>query len=405
MRLLRAICRIIFGLTFILSGFLKFIDPIGNSLIIKEYLSIFHLGFLDFSAVWIGMALSSLEFVIGICILLGIRLRLASAIGLIFISFFTLLTLYLAIFNPISDCGCFGEAIHLTNRETLFKNIILLLCALFLFFQRNRFSPIAPAPFEWSFVCVFELLALFIAIHAFVTMPRIDFTPYKVGTDLKSLHAVDMAQYETIFTYSKDGKTQNFSLDNLPDSTWTFIDSKSELISGNTAQIDLSLSDLSGNDRTDILYNDGPLFAVTIRDMQTIGPRQLKRIASFRDKLHNAGQELYVFAASTDFPEELGTNVYIADYKALLTLNRSNGGAVYFNDGTIVRKWASVNLPSANIAKTLVEDHEVIILQRFISERLFVNISLIGILFIVVLMRYFCRVFYKRESHIIMEKS
>src|SRR5574344_58861 len=193
MSFFRALCRIIFGLTFILSGFLKLVDPVGTGLIVEEYFTLFHLGFIDNLAVYCGMLLSSLEFIIGINTLLGLRMKITSIVGLIFIFGFTLVTIYLVIFNPINDCGCFGEAIHLTNMQSFLKNVVLLLCALLIFFQRKKYVPIVPAPAEWTFVGVFWAAGLLVSINALITLPHIDFTAYKVGTDLNAVKSMDQA--------------------------------------------------------------------------------------------------------------------------------------------------------------------------------------------------------------------
>ena len=115
MRSLRALCRLVFGLTFIFSGFVKLLSPVGTSLIFQEYFSALHLGFLSGISLYAGMLLAICEFTIGMCILLSVRMRFFTAAGFYLCCFFTLLTLYLALLNPISDCGCFGEAVHLTN--------------------------------------------------------------------------------------------------------------------------------------------------------------------------------------------------------------------------------------------------------------------------------------------------
>ena len=115
MKLIRAICRFAFGILFVLSGFLKAVDPVGTSLKFKEYFGALHLDFLDFLSIPCGILLTSAEFLVGVAILKGLRIQLFSKIALGFISFFTLLTLWIAIANPVSDCGCFGEALHLST--------------------------------------------------------------------------------------------------------------------------------------------------------------------------------------------------------------------------------------------------------------------------------------------------
>lgn len=406
MKLAKALCRLIFGLTFILSGFLKLTDPIGTGLIIKEYLAVFHMGFLDSASIGLGIALSTVEFIIGISILLGLRMRFFTWLGLIFISFFTLLTLYLAIFNPITDCGCFGEAINLTNWETFYKNLVLLTCALVLFFNRKSFVPIAHATFEWVSVGLFCALALLIAIPTYYNIPQIDFTAYKVGTDLDMLAKESRAEYETIFVYSKDGKQKEFDLSNLPDSTWTFVDSRTELISGSVelAQVDISLRDTAGEYCTEILLQEGPLVAGVIWDPEDMTPHKWFNLALLKSETLSAGSRFILLSTTREFednpvevffPQEI---IYTVDRKALMTLVRSNGGGVYLDNGTIIHKWPSRRITSERISAILSEDSDQVVLNDSIHQRLYINILLISIILIVILMRYFCKFFYTHKG-------
>lgn len=397
MRFLMAICRIIFGITFILSGFFKLIDPVGTGLIMKEYFAAFHLGFLDFSANFCAIALSLLECLIGICILSGLRMKITSSVALIITSFFTLLTLYLALFNPIKDCGCFGEAIHLTNWQTFYKNLILLPCALMIFLRRKKISEIASPGQEWAFIAIFALFTLMIATDAYVTIPKVNFTPYRVGTDLKALKYGDQAQYETIFIYSKDGREMEFDLENLPDSTWTFVDSKTELVSGSTrtAQVDLSLRDASGEYRTELLYEDGPLVAVSVWDPKRMNEASWGKILTLRENLKKAGEELYIFSTSDNLPDTLRSNLYTSDYKSLITLNRSNGGVVYFNSGIVVYKWSVRSVDTIDWKEVFAVDYEEMILRKSIHGRLYGAIAFLGLIFTLILTKYFCGLFYK----------
>lgn len=401
MSFFRALSRIIFGLTFILSGFFKLVDPIGTGLIVEEYFSIFHLGFMDSLALYFGIFLSSIEFIIGINTLLGLRMKITSVVGLIFIGGFTIITAYLVIFNPISDCGCFGEAIHLTNMQTFLKNIVLLLCSLLLFFQRKKYVPIVPVTAEWCLMTLFWAAALFLAFSAFLTLPRIDFTAYKVGTDLNALHSMEEAQYETIFVYRKDGKEQNFALDDLPDSTWTFVDSQTELISGSTttAQVDLTLRDSLGDYKTDMLYNTEKLVAAIVWKPEKMTQSNWERIEKLSDELQTIGLPLFIFSSSEQIPQNLKDITYLADYKSLITLNRSNGGAVYFAKGVIAHKWANRHLDNLNIAKVLSQDPEIITVEEHIDEQLFICVLILGTILFLVLMRYFCRLFYSHEKY------
>ena len=380
MRFLRALCRVLFALTFILSGILKLLDPVGTGLIVHEYLSFMHLDFLDSGAIVLGIALATLEFLIGICVLSGLRLRIVAWVALILTAFFTILTFYLMRFNPISDCGCFGEAIHLTNTQTFIKNVVLLVLAILIFLGRKRATRVAPAPLEWVFIALFALVGLSVALRALATIPQVDFTAYRVGSSLDELAQENQARFETTFIYTKDGHTEEFTLDNLPDDSWTYLDSKTVQLGGSTrmAQVDFTLDQM-----------EGPVLAVSVHHPDALRAENVERIEAFRTAALAAGIQPVVYGPTETYET--------ADWKSLLTLNRSNGGAVYFNDGTIVAKWANSELPKVDLPAVLQEDPDVLILKHRIREQLYVSILIAGVLVLLVLMRVLCKLLIKKR--------
>ena len=380
MRFLRGLCRVLFALTFILSGILKLLDPVGTGLIVHEYLSFMHLDFLDSGAIVLGIALATLEFLIGICVLSGLRLRIVAWVALILTAFFTILTFYLMRFNPISDCGCFGEAIHLTNTQTFIKNVVLLVLAILIFLGRKRATRVAPAPLEWVFIALFALVGLSVALRALATIPQVDFTAYSVGSSLDELAQENQARFETTFIYTKDGHTEEFTLDNLPDDSWTYLDSKTVQLGGSTrmAQVDFTLDQM-----------EGPVLAVSVHHPDALRAENVERIEAFRTAALAAGIQPVVYGPTETYET--------ADWKSLLTLNRSNGGAVYFNDGTIVAKWANSELPKVDLPAVLQEDPDVLILKHRIREQLYVSILIAGVLVLLVLMRVLCKLLIKKR--------
>ena len=380
MRFLRGLCRVLFALTFILSGILKLLDPVGTGLIVHEYLSFMHLDFLDSGAIVLGIALATLEFLIGICVLSGLRLRIVAWVALILTAFFTILTFYLMLFNPISDCGCFGEAIHLTNTQTFIKNVVLLVLAILIFLGRKRATRVAPAPLEWVFIALFALVGLSVALRALATIPQVDFTAYRVGSSLDELAQENQARFETTFIYTKDGHTEEFTLDNLPDDSWTYLDSKTVQLGGSTrmAQVDFTLDPM-----------EGPVLAVSVHHPDALRAENVERIEAFRTAALAAGIQPVVYGPTETYET--------ADWKSLLTLNRSNGGAVYFNDGTIVAKWANSELPNVDLPAVLQEDPDVLILKHRIREQLYVSILIAGVLVLLVLMRVLCKLLIKKR--------
>lgn len=374
MRIVRGFCRVIFALTFILSGVLKLLDPVGTGLIVKEYLDFMHLDFLESASVVLGIALATTEFTIGICVLDGLRLKIVAWAALILQSVFTLLTLYLMLFNPISDCGCFGEAIHLTNTQTFLKNVVLLALAVVIFLGRKRASRVAWPGLEWAFIGLFALLGLSVAVRALATIPQVDFTAYRVGSSLDELAQENQARFETTFLYTKDGHTEEFTLDNLPDESWTYLDSHTVQLSGSTkmAQVDFTLEQM-----------EGPVLAVSVHHPDALNTENKDRIERFCKAALMQGQEVLRYGPTEEYET--------ADWKSLLTLNRSNGGAVYFNDGVVVAKWANSELPKVDLEAVLHEDPDVLILKQRIREQLYVSILVAGVLVMLVLLRVLCK--------------
>lgn len=412
MKFLRAICRLVFGLLFIFAGFLKGIDPIGTALKIKEYIGAFHLDSFDFVSIPLALVLTWAEFLIGVAILKGLRMKLFSKIALAFISFFTLLTLWVAIADPVSDCGCFGEAIHLSNKATFIKNLILLGAALVIFFQRDKYHTIARPKVEWGYLGIYSILIIGLQIYSLMKIPQIDFGIYKPGTDLIARQQqYQEREYETTFIYSKDGEEKTFTINNLPDSTWTFVDAKSVLVSGATedASVDFSFIDSHGNPvGNEIVQQDGPVFFISIYNAKALGPRAVKKIMNLADTLYRHNLQLYIISANSvettqalfePYIQEDGRtySILYSDYKAVISLNRSSGGLTYVNSGIIIKKWARENYPIDNITDILEEDPEIITAKTRISEQLFVEISLAVILCLIMIIRFISRLVYKPQ--------
>ena len=412
MKFLRAICRFAFGLLFIFAGFIKGIDPIGTALKIKEYIGAFHLDSLDFLSIPLSLILTWAEFLIGVAILKGVKMRLFSKIALAFIITFTLLTLWIAIANPVSDCGCFGEAIHLSNKATFIKNLILLGAALVIFFQRDKYHTIARSKVEWGYLGIYSILIIGLQIYSLMKIPQIDFGIYKPGTDLIARQQqYQEREYETTFIYSKDGEEKTFTINDLPDSTWTFVDAKSVLVSGaaEDASVDFSFIDSHGNPvGNEIVQQKGPVFFISIYNAKALGPRAVKKIMNLADTLYRHNLQLYIISANSvettqalfePYEQEDGRtySILYSDYKAVISLNRSSGGLTYVNSGIIIKKWARENYPIDNITDILEEDPEIITAQTRISEQLFAEISLFVILCLIMIIRFISRLVYKPQ--------
>ena len=391
-------CRLIVGLVFIFSGFVKLLAPVGTSLVIKEYLAAFHMDFLAPAALVLGIALSLLEFVTGVALLLRLRVRIFAWAALLLAAVFTPLTLYLAIFNPISDCGCFGEAIHLTNWQTFFKNLILLPCALIIFIYRKKISEHSYPVWEWIFTALFAGLALFILIRTMRYSPLQEFTPYKTGGEITAGVKADAApQYETEFIYEKNGMQQTFTLDALPDSTWTFVDSVTKQIAegGNASDADFVIESPDGRDITEEVLDGRKLLLMTIyHPDKFIKRRGIEAIADMCDKALEQGMDFMVVSAGEieGLPE--GCREGRADLKLLQTFNRSNGGVAWLDDGLVVRKWA---YPAAHTRADFLGsgNSELEVISALNNNR--ISLELVLVAFILLCLAKF-RVFYRKKE-------
>lgn len=410
MKLLRAVSRLIIGLTFIFSGFVKIIDPVGAGLIVGEYFKIIGIDSLPLLYQIIGMALSGVELLLGISVLLGLRMKVSCKLALGFVSVFTLITLFLAIFNPIQECGCFGEALKLTNWQTFYKNIVLLVFALILYFQRNNFIPIAPKSWERGFVGVYALLIILLSIYSYRHLPLIDFMEYKVGTDihekLSMAENISEPTFGTILIYKKNGKVKTFLIDELPDSTWTFVDSKTKQVSSKAlpVAINFAVSDREGNYVTDSLLSiEGKLFITSIPYFDRLSGPDLDKLRlineNFKEKKINhiilTGSSFWLIDSLNR--DSLDIEFFYADHKTLLAMNRSNGGLIYLNNATVTAKWSINGMPVDSFDSVINEDPELLAAKMRIKEQLAAEVAAIIILLLVVVMRYICRFAYTHK--------
>jgi len=410
MNLLRALARLIIGLTFIFSGFVKIIDPVGGGLIIGEYFKIIGIGSLPFLYQTLGVALSATELLLGISVLLGLKMKISCRVVLVFMAGFTLLTLILAIFNPIHECGCFGEALKLTNWETFLKNVFLLIFALVLYFQRDNFIPIAPRNWEWGFVGVYAILVLLLSVYSYKHLPLIDFMDYNVGTDIREKLSMSKStegpKLETTLIYKKEGKVKEFTINELPDSTWTFVDSRTKTTSSEPLEgiINFAISDREGNYVTDSLISiDGPLFITSVPYFEKLSDSDITNIKLMGEKLKELNLKHVILSGSSfmmidSLNRDSGdAEILYTDSKTLLTMNRSNGGLIYLNDAVVSQKWSVNYLPVNTIGNIINDDPELIAAKSRIKEQLAAEIAAAIILLLVALMRYVCKFVYTHK--------
>ena len=332
------------GIVFFISGILKLMDPVGAGLVMDEYYSFLHLGFLSFSSKVMGTAFALAETVLGIGLVTGVWRRIIGMAAIILQGFFTVLTSLMVIFNPEMDCGCFGEAVHLTHMQTFIKNLILMALLLVYYIPRQHLGETRRKKYV-SFAVVCTSIAAF-TIYSWIHIPLIDYTAFKPGTDIVDAVMDADEMYESVFTYEKDGVLEDFTLGHLPDSTWTFVDVDTRLKEGyDDIQVSLSLYDPATGEYADSLATEGPVMLISAYDPD-LSARSWRKIEKFMATAEKAGYRTILLTTSADqIPESLADRTYISDYKTLISLNRSNGGATFFHDGELIRKWARAGYP------------------------------------------------------------
>ena len=361
-RLIASISRILLGLVFIFSGVVKAIDPLGTVYKIEDYLKAFGSFFTELLpmaevAAW---ALIILELLLGVCMVLNIRTQWTAWVSLLFYFVMTPLTLYIALTNPVSDCGCFGDAVVLTNWQTFWKNVVLIILAIVLVACRKHTRQLWSNWMELVLTVLTIVAAVAFMIWTRLHLPLKDFRPYKVGNHLPTLmeypEDAEPDVYEYSFVYEKDGVEQTFTLENYPkgDSTWTFVRSNSKLIKkGYEPPIhDFEIINAEGEDLTwDILESEEPVTLVVMYDLKKADKKQMAKVVNLLgdEAMRQEGDEagVYILTGSgtddiinfcLEYPA-LSDYICTCDPVTLKTIVRANPGAIVVQNGTVMDKY------------------------------------------------------------------
>lgn len=360
MKFLILIARIITGVAFVFSGFVKAVDPMGSAYKFQDYFSAFNMGFLSDASLLFSVLLCTTEFIAGFCVLTGIRLRAGISVTMLLMIIFTPLTLFLAIKNPVTDCGCFGDAIQLTNWQTFYKNLVLISFASILFFNRKKLRQDS-LPHSIGLISMTTIIFLLFAMYNLRNLPVIDFLPYKKGVKISDQMIIPEGsnpdKYETTFLYEKDGMIKEFDLSNYPadDTTWKFVDQKSVLTEkGYEPPIhDFVIINESGEDITnDLLSYSGYTLLLISKKIDEADYTLVSRGLDYGRHFLNNGAAFYVFTASgkdetIHFEEEF--EICTVDETTLKTMVRANPGFMLIHNGIIRGKWSSATLPGKEL--------------------------------------------------------
>ena len=387
--IITTVCRFVLAVVFIFSGFVKAIDPLGTQYKIQDYLDAF--GWTDVfpeSIPFIAAALlGMLEFCLGVYLFFGIRRIIAPRAVVAVMAIMTPLTFWLALDNPVSDCGCFGDAVVLTNWETFGKNVVLLAMSLVVLKWRKRIFPLATTRFDWL-IALYGFLYIFcMTIYCYRHLPIFDFRPYYVGADIRQGMEIpegkEPTEFETRFVLQKDGVEKEFTLENYPDSTWTFVDSRTVV---KKKGYEPPIHDFSmiryedGEDITEqVLADERYTFLLVAHQLEQASDSRIDLINELYDYCLEYGYVFYCLTSSSDedilkWQEDTGAEYpfCLMDNITLKTMVRSNPGLILLKKGVVIHKWNVVDFPDEyQLSRSLEELPLGEISQKPFSNRLF----------------------------------
>lgn len=358
MKAVRIVSRILIGIVFIFSGFVKSVDPLGTTYKFIDYFDAFHISFLADLALPFAIAQNVLEIIIGINLLFGLRMKITSWVLLIFMSFYLVLTFVIAILNPVTDCGCFGDALILTNWQTFWKNILFFVPTLIVFFQRDKFKRAYKPITEWGLIIFYSMAGILFSLYNYRNLPLIDFRPYHIGADVPEKmsrpEGSPVDEYEFSFIYEKNGEQKEFTVENLPDSTWNWVETKQKLIKkGYVPPIhDFSITSADGDDITnEVLSDPGYSFLVVTYKLEKANEKAFGKLNNLHEKFKDEAKFYCLTSSTNDVIQSFRTKnnspfqFYVTDEITLKTIIRSNPGLVLLKEGTVIGKWHFRNVP------------------------------------------------------------
>ncbi len=376
------VARFLLGAVLVFSGYVKAIDPLGTQYKIEDYLQAVGLAgdVSDYITLSAAILLAALEFSLGVFLLLAIRRRQVSRITFVLMAFMTLITVWLVAFDPIRDCGCFGDAIHLTNWQSLGKNIVLLAAAAVVARRPLKMVRFVSKTNQWIAINFTVLFILISSLWSLDHLPQFDFRPYHIGVNIKKAMEIPpgakLPKFKTTYTLEKNGVRKNFDEDNYPfnDTAWVLKDPDKDV---KTVKVedgyeppitDFSITDeATGEDITDsILTDKGYTFLLISPYLEKADDSEFGDLDHIYEYAEENGYHFLGLTASNDdgiahWRDITGAEYpfYITDGTVLKTIIRSNPGLLLLKDGTIIRKWSHNDLPDSDELNGRLENIEL----------------------------------------------
>ncbi|HTN45485.1 MAG TPA: BT_3928 family protein [Flavipsychrobacter sp.] len=362
MKIILWILRIIVGCLFIFSGVVKANDPLGLSYKMNEFFEVWHMPWAEKYSLALSVLMIGFEIIAGVALLIGAAFRVFSFLLLLLTAFFTFLTAYVLFSGKIKECGCFGDCIKITNEETFWKDVILLVFVIVLFLFRNKIKPLFSGYPTTALVILSAFFAFSMQWWALEHLPFHDCLPYKIGVNIKEKTMPPPGStpdvYSDIFIYEKDGVKKEFTTENYPweDTTWKYVDRITKLVKKGNAEPEIKdfvISDLSGNEHTDEILGEPYVFLLFLKDADKARNDNVTSLQSLIKKCNQLNIPFYVLTsgnveASKGWLQRYGlipNDLLVFDLVASKSAVRSNPGLILLQQGVIRGKWSFRDYP------------------------------------------------------------
>ncbi|PIR14414.1 MAG: DoxX family protein [Flavobacteriales bacterium CG11_big_fil_rev_8_21_14_0_20_35_7] len=356
MKIITQLLRVLVGITFVFSGFVKLVDPLGSTYKFEEYFSkeVLNLTFLSPLALEFSVILILAELLLGVMLLVGFKSKFTTFSLLFLISLFLFLTWYSAYYNKVTDCGCFGDAITLTTWQTFYKNVVLIFMILWLVIKQKDIKPLLGNFMAKSLTVLSFVASVFILYQVLTYLPIIDFRPYAIGKNIsEGMRIPDDAQkavYKDTWIYKVNGVAKTYITQEAP---WNipgavFVSRKTEMLkAGYQPPIHDFTMEKDGENRTEKLLQEPKLMLIVMYNIDKSTKNGLKQIKNLSDKALANGYQVFAMSASpeADFlkiktDNQLNFDLLFCDETTLKTMIRANPGVIMLNKGTITEKWS-----------------------------------------------------------------
>ena len=350
------VCRLLVGALFIFSSFTKGVDPLGTKYKMLDYLAVYGMTWLNDFALVLAMLMILAEFIVGICLITKVFPRLAVLGATLLMLFFTITTLFDALYDLVPDCGCFGTAIKMSNWQTFYKNLVIDAVLIPLIFNNKRLISSFSVSTQFIMGCFYALVFLGFEIYNYRHLPVVDFMNWKVGKQLTTETGEESKIYLT-YRNKVTGETKEYLSPNYPwndsvwMSQWEFVDQRVE---GGANFLGFSALDEEGNDVTESILTTENLLMFTSHDLTKVTEKEWEKIRKITEAAEKQGfTVIWTVADEPEYVEKLREKydflyeVYYADELEIKPIVRSNPGLIWLDNGLVKDKWSSVDFKKA----------------------------------------------------------